>query len=86
VSLGVADRQAQLTQTAGDYPSYLGHRQSAQSLRTVGGVMAAAGALAVTAGILRYVWFRPRSAPVAVAVFADAPASVGLILSGSLGE
>jgi hypothetical protein len=86
VSVGVADRQAQLTQTAGDYPSYLGHRQSAQSLRTAGGVMAAAGALAVTAGILRYVWFRPRAAPVAVAVFADSPASVGLILSGSLGE
>jgi hypothetical protein len=85
VSFGAGERQAQLTQAAGgDYPSYLSHRQSAQSLRTAGGVMAAAGGVALAAGLVRYIWLRPRVSPVSVALFAGGPTSVGLAVEGSL--
>jgi hypothetical protein len=86
VSFGAGERQAQLTQDAGgDYPSYLSHRQSAQALRMTGGVMAAAGGVALAAGIVRYLWLRPRVPPVSVALSTGGATSVGLTVEGSLG-
>jgi hypothetical protein len=86
VSFGAGERQAQLTQaTGGDYPNYWSHRQSAQTLRMTGGVMAAAGGVALAAAIVRYLWLRPRVPAVSVALSAGGPTSFGLTLEGALG-